>query len=291
MDNITRVTDTANDIITPPKMSSELAEVEQNAIARTVEARAISEVQASVIMAKRYPRDEIRARDRILNACARPSLAERAVYLYSRGGSEISGASIRLAEESARQWGNIDYGWRTIEQGYDSSIIEAYAIDLESNVRRSVEFTVSHKRHTKTRDYLVTDPRDIYEMQANQAARRVRACILSLIPGDIIDDARDQCEQTLKTKIDLTPEKIKSLVTRFAELDVTVEQIEKRIQRKMDSIQPAQVLQLHKIYNSIKEGMSDAKSWFEPIEDKAVSAEVSKKPIGLDGLKNVIKDK
>jgi hypothetical protein len=269
------------DIVNQPTTGLEMA-------VEPISSRAIAEVQAAIIVAKRFPRDESAACDRILTACARSSLAERAIFSYARGGTDVTGVTIRLAEEVARQWKNIDYGWRTIEQRYDSSVIEAYAIDLEANVRRVAQFTVSHRRHTKKGDYLMTDPRDIYETQANQASRRVRACILALIPGDIIDSAREQCEQTMSTNIDLTPEKIKALVNAFSEFGVTIPQIERRIQRKLDTIQPAQVLQLRKIYNSLRDGMSDRTAWFEDDLDKTKAESTSK---GLEGVREQLKNK
>ena len=60
--------------------------------------RAISEVQGAIILAKRYPRNQIEAMDRIMVACQRPGLAEQALYSYAKGGTEITGPSIRLAE-------------------------------------------------------------------------------------------------------------------------------------------------------------------------------------------------
>ena len=45
--------------------------------------REATEVQAMVVMAKQFPRNQIQAMDRILNACTRQSLAEGAVYQLS----------------------------------------------------------------------------------------------------------------------------------------------------------------------------------------------------------------
>jgi hypothetical protein len=39
--------------------------------------------------------------------------------------------------------------------------------------------------------------------------------------------------------------------------------LEQRIQRKLESIMPAQIIGLRKIYNSIKDGMSKPADWFE----------------------------
>ena len=235
--------------------------------------REIAEVQASIAIAKRFPRNQAQALDRIQIACQRPGLAESALYSYARGGTEITGPSIRLAEAIAQQWGNLDFGIREIEQRNGESTVEAYAWDLETNTRQKKIFQVRHKRHTKAKPqgYDLTDPRDIYELVANQGARRLRACILGIIPGDVVEAAQNQCEQTLKAKADIGPEAMKKLVAAFEPFNVTKEQIEARIQRKLDSITAAQVIALRKIYNSLKDGMSKSEDWFEAQPAPAVS--------------------
>ena len=93
----------------------EVALREQGALGEVEKSRAIAEAQAAMVIAKQFPRNEIKALDRILNACARPGLAEAALYTYSRGGTEITGPSIRLAEALAQNWGNIQFGiWKPI---------------------------------------------------------------------------------------------------------------------------------------------------------------------------------
>src|SRR5690606_5467319 len=93
-----------------------IAKRENAALVETASQREIAEVQAAMAIAKRFPRDPIAAMDRILQACTRPTLAEGALYSYSRGGSEVSGPSIRLAEVAAQSWGNIQFGIRELEQ-------------------------------------------------------------------------------------------------------------------------------------------------------------------------------
>jgi hypothetical protein len=256
----------------------------QSAITAVKAQRSITEVQAAIAIAKQFPRDEGEAREKILNACARSSLAERGVYLYKRGESDVTGLTIHVAKEIARIWGNIEYGWTIVDEKIDSTTVETCARDLESNIRSYIEFTVSHRRVTKKGSYLVSDPRDLYEMVANMAARRMRACILGLIPNDIQDDAHEQCDRTMKDSVEITPKTIKALVSAFEELKVTKKQLEKRIQRKIESVQPGQVVQLRKIFNSMKEGMSDASSWFEEeAPTAAASAAIVTK--GVAGLK------
>lgn len=233
--------------------------------------RAVSETQASMAIAKRFPRNQIEAMDRILQACTRPSLAESSLYSYSKGGTDITGPSIRLAEAIAQNWGNLQFGIRELEQRDGASTVEASAWDMETNTKQVKIFQVKHFRHTKSGGYPLKDPRDIYELTANQGARRLRACILGIIPGDVIEAAVKQCEATLATKFEVTDERIKSLLEKFGAYQVTQEMIEKRIQRRVDAITPALMASLGKIFNSLTDGMSKPADWFEVPDGTAKS--------------------
>lgn len=246
-----------------PFGSAPVAARPSNAVANTDQQRAVAEVQAAMMIARMNPRDPIAAMDRILNACARPTLADAAVYTYSRGGSDVSGPSIRLAEAMAQSWGNMQFGIRELEQRNGESTVQAFAWDVETNTRREVTFQVSHIRYTRSGSKKLEDPRDIYEMVANQGARRLRACILAVIPGDVTEAAVAQCEVTMQTTADTSPENVRKIVAAFEAFGVTREQIEQRIQRRLDAIQPAQVVALKRVYASLRDGMSSPADWFE----------------------------
>lgn len=250
--------ETAEVATRPQAGSNALVDVEQQ--------RALAEVQSAIVLAKKFPRNQIEAMDKILVACQRQGLAEQAVYSYARGGSAISGPSIRLAEAIAQAWGNLQFGIKELEQRNGESTVQAYAWDMESNTRQEKTFQVKHERFTKKGKYKLEDPRDVYEAVANQGARRLRACILGVLPGDVIDAAVAQCEETMKAKADTSPAAIKKMVEAFEAFKVTKEQIEKRIQRHIDAITPAQIVSLKKIYTSLRDGMSVAADWFEPVE-------------------------
>jgi len=257
-------------------MSQELSfqsQPQSSALAQAESSRAMSEVQASLVIAKKFPRDEKAAIDRILNACTRESLANVSVYQYSRGGTDITGPSIRLAEALAQNWGNMQFGIRELEQSNGESTVEAFAWDLETNTRQIKVFQVPHVRHTKAEAKPLTDPRDIYELVANNGARRVRACILGVIPGDVVELALNQCETTMTAQADTSPEAQKKILDAFAKYGVTKDQIEKKIQRRMDAITAAQVVNLRKIMSSLKDGMSQAGEWFDK-EPATVAATV-----------------
>jgi hypothetical protein len=265
----------------------ELVVPNQSAAAFSDARRSIAEVQAALMVAAGRPRDEKAAMDRILNACQRPRLAELSQYSYSRGGSEITGPSIRLLETVAGCWGNLQYGFRELEQRAGESQVEAFAWDLETNTKAVRVFSMPHTIGTKKGPKRLTDSRDIYEWIANQAQRRVRACLQEVIPRDVVEDATDECTKTLQTKDPVTPEKIKKLVDAFAAFGVTKEQIEARIQRRIDTMQPAQMTALRRIYTSLKDGMSQPPEWFAQPE-----TEETEKPATLkEKLKSKAKPK
>ncbi|UDQ96857.1 hypothetical protein AAEX28_07305 [Lentisphaerota bacterium WC36G] len=249
-------------------MTGTVAQNGNNSVmASSANAKAIATVQAALVVAQANPRDTAKAVDRILNDCMRKGLAETATYQYARGGTNITGPSIRLAECMAMNWGNMDYGFKEIENTGNESVVEAFAWDLETNTKRTAVFTVPHARFTKRNGLtMLKDPRDIYEMIANQSARRVRACILAVIPGDVAEMAVNQCQNTLAANVNLTNESITLMLDKFSDYGVTREQIEERIQRKLDAITPAQFLSLRNIFNSLKDGMSKPKDWFDNTE-------------------------
>lgn len=246
-------------------------------ITQSSAAREESEVQSMMVIAKRFPRDPVQAVDRILQACTRQSLAEGALYSYNRGGSEVTGPSIRLAEALAIAWGNLQFGIRELEQRNGESTVEASAWDLETNTRQVKVFQVKHERHSRKGTTKLTDPRDVYELVANQGARRLRACILGVIPGDVTEAAVQQCEVTLAAQADTSPEGVKKLTDAFGKIGVPTEAIVKRLGNRLDAIRPAQILQLRKIYTSIKDGMSAPGDWFETTPEKPAINEALEK--------------
>ena len=233
--------------------------------AEMVTSRQTQEVQGQIIMAKKFPRDYVASCNRIMQACQRKGLAEKSMYEYPRGGTKVVGPSIRLAEALAQNWGNMSFGIVELEQKNGESHVMAYAWDLETNTRQEKIFSVPHVRSTKVGNKPLTDPRDIYEMVANQGARRLRACILGIIPGDVVGDAMEQCNKTMigksdKPVIDL----VKDMAAIFKkEFSVPLEAIEKYIGCKSAAFSMNDLVRLKRVYTSLKDGMSKREEIFE----------------------------
>jgi hypothetical protein len=226
--------------------------------------RAMSAFQTSMMAAKMDRRSYTKYSVAIKEACSRKRLAEAALYAYPKGGTTVTGPSIRLAEALAQAYGNLDFGIVELSQQNGESVVMAYCHDLETNVRQQKIFTVKHERHSKRGVEKLRDPRDIYELAANYGARRLRACILGVIPGDVVEEAQELCEKTMAGDgSEPLTDKIKKMVVAFSDEGVNVEMIEKRLGHKIEATIPAELVQLRKIYQSLKDGMAKRDDFFD----------------------------
>ena len=232
--------------------------------------RAIAEAQGKLVIAKRFPRDEVQSYAKAMEACQRPTMAAKAFYSFPRGGQTVEGPTIRFAEELARCWGNIDYGIKELSQDGGKSEMQAYAWDLETNAQSVQNFTNPHKREKtdkRTKTVVMetlTGQRDIYENNANMATRRLRSRILAILPAWFVEDAIAECKKTLAGQND-TPliDRVKKMVVQFAKLGVTQEMIEKRLKRKVDTMTSDDFVEYVGIYNAVKGGESKIADWFD----------------------------
>lgn len=238
--------------------------------------RQAQEVQVAMLAAKKFPRDQIGAFNNILRACQRKKLAESSMYEYPRGNEKITGPSIRLAEAIAQNWGNIDFGFMELEQKGGVSQVMAYAWDLETNARQTKLFSVPHIRHTRKGDYPLTDPRDIYELVANQAARRVRACILGIVPGDVVEAAVERCHKTLREGYEEPlVDRVRTMAMVFEkEFSVTLPMLEKYLGCKSEAFSENDFVRLKKVYVALRDGMAKREDYFEialPVDESEIS--------------------
>lgn len=252
---------------------------QNSAVAEIAKSKAVQEVQAALVIAKNFPRDINLAYQRVMDACKRPFLAQKAMYSYPRAGTTITGPSIRLAEVLAQNYGNLDFGVRELERKEGLSIVESYCWDMETNTRQTKTFEISHELKLKNGSIKkLDDPRDIYEIVANNGARRLRACILGIIPIDIVDAAVQQVKLTL-TKGDGKPlvDRARALAGALKEhFGVTLEMIETKFETKLDLVTGDQFVELIGIFNALKDKQANKSDFFlldSPVKQASASAE------------------
>ena len=246
-------------------MNEQIMNQQRGQAAQFQETRELSEIKGKMYLARQFPRDPDWCKQNMLLECLRPELAQAAQYEYPKGDTVVKGPSIRLVEVLARHWGNLDFGVNEIEAQDGSTLIKAFAWDLESNVYDEKTFSVKHERSTKKGTYKITDERDIYEMVANKGARRKRACLLSVLPGWYVDAAIDACEATLKASLTQgkSMEEVRAaIVSAFAEFGITPEQITEKTGRDVDKLTDNDVVKLRHLYSAIKDGFVKAADAF-----------------------------
>jgi hypothetical protein len=238
------------------------------------QSRAIAEVQGSIVLAQQRPRDTTRAIEDMRMSCGIKEMADCAFFKFPRGGSNITGASVQLARELARCWGNIDYGIKELSRndGQGQSEMLAFAWDLETNVRAETTFIVPHLRDKKGGPERLVDVRDIYEVNANMGARRLREQIFAVLPRWFTEQAEQACHDTLQNGGgEPLPLRITKMVEAFAQLGITKKQLEKKVAGSIDKIDPVTLANLAITYKSIRRGEISKDDEFP--DDKAASIE------------------
>ena len=256
---------------TSAPLASEATVVEQ--------ARAIAEVQAAVTVAQSVPRDLEQIRAEVQQSCTSPAIAERAFFSLPRGSSSIEGKSVHLARELARIWGNIDYGIRELRRDDDAQISEmqGYAWDQQKNTRSTRSFIVPHARMKARRREVLTDLGDISLNNNANAARAVRECIFTVLPGWLVAEAEHLCKQTLEgppadasgTAPDLTGP-IRQMLEAFNQLNVTEDMVTARIGRPRAQWNPADLARLKVDFNTIRNGEATVEDLFGGTHDQSI---------------------
>lgn len=219
------------------------------------QARAVAEVQAAVVVAQQCPRDVDRAEGEMVSACGRTALADRAFYRVPNRGQ---GPSVHLARELARIWGNFQYG--VVELRRDDaagmSEIQAFAWDVQTNVRSVRTFQVPHQRMKNGKREALVDLGDVYLNNQNIGARAVRECIFTALPTWFVEAAEARCRETLRNG-DGKPlkERIDDAVAAFGTtFGVRQAQLEDKLGRKRGQWDAGDVASLSVLFQSLQRG-------------------------------------
>lgn len=229
--------------------------------------RATAEVQARMVIAKTHPRQLWAVWERLSEECTDPEFAKEAMYEYPRSGQQVRGPSVRLAEAIARCMGNIEYGLKELSNKNGESEMEAFAWDLETNVRDSSTFVVKHIRDKKggVREPL-KDGRDIYELTANMGARRMRARILAITPAKIVRYAVDKCHETIKKALsggdEPIADRVRKMLDKFKEFGVVKKELESYLKKTLDECVVDDIVKLMAVYQGLKDGQYGKKDYF-----------------------------
>ncbi|NCB27209.1 MAG: hypothetical protein EOM62_17400 [Bacteroidia bacterium] len=272
------------------------------AVAEAVKAR----IQAQFWIALNKPRSYEQSRYRILEACKRPTFAEKVEYRKPVGNTTITGPSIRFAELALREWGNIDYGNTVVFDDESTRRISIIITDLETNTTFSASIQIEkavERKDCRGREVLAerinTFGQKIYKVRATEdellmkqaalVSKALRNEGLRLIPQEIIEEAIDIARNTMRTdstsNIDDARRKISDT---FATIGIQPKNLEEYLGHPVSMCAPSEIVDLRAIFNAIKNGEAKWSDFAdsEKKEDLLINAKAN-----LDSLKKKISEK
>ena len=199
--------------------------------------------------------------------------------LLDYAGSEQPPTELaRFRGWDGKQTGNRWSQW--IWRRYASCIWDDIRIDRvlpfrDSNVRASNSFVVPWERHTRNSGVSgLTDPRDLYENNANMGARRMREAIFSVIPKWVSEQAEAWCHDTLQRgdSDKPFPQLVSEVIKAFESKRVTRAMLEAKIGRASGAWLPADVATLRVVWTSLERG------------EVAIGDEFPERPVVADDL-------
>lgn len=252
------------------------------------------EIQASLTVALRFPRNEDNALGAMMKAAQRPKFQEKCAYSFPRGKKEvdgkwvenlISGPSVYMAREFGRVWRNLRWGMDIVHETQDRCHVRGWAWDMQTNTKVSADASFRLLIFRKGKGWIKPDERDKRELINREGAKCVRNCILELIPNDFVDDVLQQAAKNRDEGIrnDLEAHR-KKIVGAFGTLNVSADQLEEFLGHPILEVTAAEVGRLKEIYASIRDGNSHWSEYVERAEDGKAKPTGSEQGANLDDL-------
>ena len=250
----------------------------ETALARTAETSALAlaeqakaAVQARYIVAMQRPRDLMLARKKLLDDCKRTRFAETAIY-RKPVGEGVEGPSIRFAEAAARAMGNVMAEVAAIYDDASKRIVRVSVTDLESNITYpkdvTIEKTIERSKMLPGRKLLGTRKNskgyDVFLIEATSeeildkenalCSKALRTCLLRIVPGDLLDEAIEQCYETRKSDIAADPTLArKKLVDAFEGLGVSITQLADYFGHPLETLSTKEIDSARSVYLSLRD--------------------------------------
>jgi hypothetical protein len=246
-------------------------------------AAAKAEIEARILTAKKWRRDEDQAREDILKRCRHPSAAESFLFSKPVGRKKnaegqwvedrIVDVSIRFIEMAIGYWGNVAVMSRITHDDPRKAMLRVDVIDLQRNTgysTESVQEKVVERREIKkgrtvlgVREnsygdtvYLVEATKDEFRnVMGSERSKLIRDSGKRLLPRDLIDEARAMIDRTLADENAKDPDAAKKKVLdRFAGLGISALMLKEYLGRPLETLTVKDLNDLAALHNGLKEG-------------------------------------
>jgi hypothetical protein len=265
--------------------TNELQVVEPSSL--NVIARA--EIDSQISTAKQYPRHLAKVKSDMMSfATLDEETAQSCFYTVPRGGKNIQGPSVRLAEIAVSCYRNIRVGSRVVETVTKGEtphvVVQSVCHDLEMNVAVTVEKRrrIVGKKDYKTGDRKPIDEDDITLASNSGAAIAFRDAVFKVIPGALIKPVFEQAKKVAIGDAKTLGDRRAKSVEAFAKMGITKERVLQRIEKKtMEDIALDDLETLIGLYNAIKEGHSTIEEAFPATQPVAKTPDFPGPPANL----------
>jgi len=199
-----------------------------------VDSLAANETQSQLSAAHAYPRSITRfLKESKGLATLSVEVAESCIYSVPRGGKNISGPSIRLAEIMASAYGNLQVAARVVGVEDTEIVAQGMAWDMEKNVRCVTETRrrIVDKHGKRYNDDMVT-------MTGNAAASvALRNAVFRVVPRAYVDSVYDVVRETAVGDAKTLPDQRARILERLQKLGVSQDRVLAKLEvRGVDDI-------------------------------------------------------
>lgn len=239
-----------------------------------------AQIDMQIATAKQYPRKVERVRNNLLTmATLDEDTASACFYTLPRGGKQIEGPSVRLAEMALAAYGNVKAGTRilSVHTGENPhAVVQAAVIDLENNVAYTVE---KRRRITakKGRDGVrkPVDDDDIQLAVNAGSAIAFRDAVLKVVPRALITPVLNECKRVAVGDVKSLAAKRAKVVQRLNQMGVTNDRIFAAVEvTRIDDIDAEKLATLIGAGQSIRDGAT-----LEDVFPPAQSEPAPSKPV------------
>jgi hypothetical protein len=227
-------------------------------------AESAAQVQAALVIAQRFPRDEDAARQALIRTCRRVAFAERAQYNFPRGGGRISGPTVNLLREAARCWGHVRVGMDVVADDNENRTVRGWAWDMQTNTfqARTATFRKLQQRKVdvgggqKATQWIEPDERDLRELTNRHGALCERNAMKAVLPADLIDTAEETAVKAVRGQVATNPDAVRDqLIQGFDGLNVPISEVREFLGgTELAAASPSQLAELRAVYAQIDEG-------------------------------------
>lgn len=219
-----------------------------------------SDIEQQVATAHKYPRDVTKALDKAKRlACMDEETAEEMHYSIPRGGKQIEGPSVRLAEVVAATWGNLRIASRVVEVGEREVTVEGAAIDLENNVAvlKETRRRITGKDGSRFNDDMIA----VTTAAASSIA--IRNALFSVVPKPFWNQVYAEAAKTINAGKKPIGQRVEAAVKWFNSRGIAEEQVLALLGKKnRGEIGVDEIRELLGIRNAVSEGSSTLQEVF-----------------------------